>query len=565
MASASETFCGVCETQHVVRDADVWCPECDEGLCSSCVKHHRASRATRNHEVTSVDDYKQIPPKIASINQYCSDHESKYQHYCPQHEKLCCPLCITTNHKTCDLMAIEEIVKTSKTSVLFETMEQSLKDMKSNMTKIVKDKKQNLGKIQKQRQSFQTDIQQIREKINKHLNKLENEIQQDIQAAEQKVQSQIESFLSQVSDHGETLDELQKNISATKSFATDLQTFFGCKMFEAEIHKEEKFMQSLIEDVSLQQISLRCRIDDKISDILSMTKIGEISVTTNPPTITLTMDRDKQAQHIVPTTSKTINDINPTLLKKIEVLKGERRNVISGCTIMPSGKMVFVDNVYNRLLIYNENGLLDSEIPVSKQPVEVTCIDEKTVAVTHNAQPYHIEIVNIENKKITNKIKTSKPCYGITNNNGMLVYYEMGSGIQTEDVTDGSIVITVVKVKGDYYWNYVTTSRDKIYRTDQHTSTVTCYTVTGQKVWELKDESIFKGIRGITIDNDSNVYVTSKDNNNVVVLSSDGKVARQLLGKDDGVELPLGIHFDQRRNILLVTNLYEKAFLFKIS
>ncbi|CAG2201132.1 unnamed protein product [Mytilus edulis] len=227
--------------------------------------------------------------------------------------------------------------------------------------------------------------------------------------------------------------------------------------------------------------------------------------------------------------------------------------------------MVFVDNVYNRLLIYNENGLLDSEIPVSKQPVEVTCIDEKTVAVTHNGQPYHIEIVNIENKKITNKIKTSKPCYGITNNNGRLVYYEMGSGIQTVDVTDGSIVTTVVKVDGDHYWNYVTTSRDKIYRTDQHTSTVTCYKVTGQKVWELKDESIFTGIRGITIDNDSIVYVTSRDNNNVVVLSSDGKVARQLLGKDDGVELPVGIHFDQRRNILLVTNLYEKAFLFRLS
>ncbi|CAG2201133.1 unnamed protein product [Mytilus edulis] len=317
MASASETFCGVCETQHVVRDADVWCPECDEGLCSSCVKHHRASRATRNHEVTSVDDYKQIPPTIASINQYCSDHEKRYQLYCSQHEKLCCPLCIMTDHKTCDLMAIEEIVKTSKTSPMFDIIEQSLQDMKRNLGRIVEDRRQNLKKIQKQRQTFQTDIKEIREKINKHLDKLEQEIQQDIQAAEQKVQSQIERLLSKVSDHGESLDELQKNIFATKSFATDLQSFFGCKMFEAEIHKEEKFMQSLIEDVSLQQISLRCRIDDKISDILSMTKIGEISVTTNPPTITLTMDRDKQAQHIVPTTSKTINDINPTLLKKL--------------------------------------------------------------------------------------------------------------------------------------------------------------------------------------------------------------------------------------------------------
>ncbi|CAG2201128.1 unnamed protein product [Mytilus edulis] len=125
-----------------------------------------------------------------------------------------------------------------------------------------------------------------------------------------------------------------------------------------------------------------------------------------------------------------------------------------------------------------------NEIPVSQQPLEVTCIDEKTVAVTHNAQPHHIEIVNIENKKITNKIKTSKPCYGITINNGRLVYYEWGSGIQTVDVTDGSIVTTVVKIDGDDYWNYVTRSRDKMYLTNHHSSTVTCYTVTGQKVWK---------------------------------------------------------------------------------
>lgn len=88
---------------------------------------------------------------------------------------------------------------------------------------------------------------------------------------------------------------------------------------------------------------IHCRIIDNMYDILSMTKIGDVSVTTNTPNIALTMARDKQAQQIVPTISKTINDINLTLLNKIEIPKGERRNEISGCTIMPSGKMVFVD------------------------------------------------------------------------------------------------------------------------------------------------------------------------------------------------------------------------------
>ncbi|XP_052093900.1 uncharacterized protein LOC127729954 [Mytilus californianus] len=563
MASASGTFCGVCETQHVVREATFWCSECDEGLCSSCEKHHRASKASRNHEVISVNNYQKIPNTIANINQYCSDHEKKYQLYCSKHEKLCCPLCITRNHKTCDLMAIDDIVKTSKTSALFDIMEQSLKDMKSNMKKIVEDRKQNLEKIQQQRQRFQTDIKEIREKINKHLDKLEKKIQQDIQVATQKVQSQIEKLHSKISDNGKSLDELSKNIFATKSFATDLQTFFGGKMFEAEIQKEEKFMQSLIEDGSLQQINLQCKLDDKMSDILSMTKIGDISIITNSPTITLTIDRDKQAQHMVPTISKTMNDINPTLLKKFEIPKGEIGIGITGCTIMPSRKIVFVDRSNDRLVIHNENGLFDYEISVSRLPFDVACVEENVVAVTHNAEPYHIEIIDIRNKKILNKIKTNNQCYGITNNKGRLIYYEKRRGIQTAEAINESTVTTLVKFDDVFNYCYVTASNNKIYNSNYDSGTVTCYTITGQKVWEYKNESILKRIRGVTVDNDSNVYVASRNYNSVVGVSPDGKNARELL-KENWIDWSYGIHFDQGRNILLITNLDGIASLYNI-
>ncbi|CAC5373364.1 unnamed protein product [Mytilus coruscus] len=567
MSSASGTLCGVCETQDVVRNAIFWCPECDEGLCTSCEKHHRASKSSRNHEVTSVNNYQQIPSSIASIKQYCPDHEKKYQHYCSQHEKSCCPLCLTTNHRKCDFLAIDEIIKTSKTSALFDIMEQSILDMKSNIERIAKYRGQNLGEIQQQRQRFQTDIKEIRDKINKHLDKLEQEIQQNIKAAEQIAKSQIDRLISNISDHGKTIDDLQETLSATKNFATDLQTFLGGKMFEAEIQKEEKFMQSLIEGEDLQRINLQCKIADEMSHILSMTKIGEISVVTSPPTITMTMDKDNKAQQTVPKISKTINDINPTLLTRFEISKVSKREKglgITGCTFMPSRKMVFVDNDSNRLVIHSENGLFDCEIPVSHNPLDVTCIDENTVAVTHNSEPYHIEVIDMANKKVVKKIKTSNKCYGITNKEGRLIFYTFGRGIQTVDVTDESTVTTVVKVDYQNHCNYVTASKDKLYHTCPGSSTVTCYTVTGQMVWTYNDGFILNGIRGIIVDNDSYVYVVSYANYSIVVLSPDGKGARRLLGNEIGILYPYGIHFDKGRNILLVTNSCGIAFLFNI-
>lgn len=298
-----------------------------------------------------------------------------------------------------------------------------------------------------------------------------------------------------------------------------------------------------------------------------MTKIGDISVITKPPTITMMLDRGKQAQQMVQKIPKTINDINLSILNKFEISKGEkviniRYLSITGCTIMPSGKIVFVDKTNNRLLIHNEDGLFVCEIPLSRAPLDVTCIDENTIAVTHNIAPYHIEIINIVNKKVVNQIETSSQCYGITTERGRLIYYEAGSGIQTVDVNNKSTANTVVKDDYGELWNYVTTSEDKIYRTKN--ASVACYTVTGQTVWEYKDESILKSVSGVAVDKDSNVYVVSNANKSIVVLSPDGKEARRLLAKENGMQEAYSIYLDKGRNFLLVTSLRGTAILYNI-
>jgi hypothetical protein len=29
----ADILCGICESQHITKCADHWCPECEEGLC----------------------------------------------------------------------------------------------------------------------------------------------------------------------------------------------------------------------------------------------------------------------------------------------------------------------------------------------------------------------------------------------------------------------------------------------------------------------------------------------------------------------------------------------------
>ncbi|CAC5397633.1 unnamed protein product [Mytilus coruscus] len=337
MASSSKVLCGVCESQHTTTKADFWCPECDERLCSPCLKHHSASKGTRANGVISVDNYKQLPTLIANISQHCSHHGRKFQNYCLQHESLCCPLCIQSNHANCvGILSLENVIQTAKTSVLLESLDKNLKDIKMNIKMVLKDRKQNLTEIQKPKQKFHHEIKQVRNKLNEHLDTLEQQILQDLYAAEKKVKSQ----LGKLHENTDNVNSIVNIMSAIKDYASDLQSFLGIKMIETEVQKYEIFIQSLFDGGSLRKMDINCKIEDKITDVLTtVASLGTISIESSSPLVVMKTGNKIQAQirslqHVPPS---TINDMTMTLQSKFR----------------------------NRLLVLKEDGTLKSGIPLS--------------------------------------------------------------------------------------------------------------------------------------------------------------------------------------------------------
>ena len=128
-------------------------------------------------------------------------------------------------------------------------------------------------------------------------------------------------------------------------------------------------------------------------------------------------------------------------------------------------------------------------------------------------------------------------------------------------LSDGRVT-TLVKQSNLPDYSYITTCGDKIYLTNNNTRTVTCYTIKGGKLWEFKDVSVLNDPRGVTVDNNSNVYVASYTCNSVVVLEPGGRQGRQLISSEDGLNRPTGLYFDKSKNCLLVTNYRGPAFLY---
>ncbi|XP_071171076.1 uncharacterized protein [Mytilus edulis] len=366
-----------------------------------------------------------------------------------------------------------------QTSVLLKSLDENLKYIKINAEKVVKDRKQNLEEIQNQRQKICDEIKKVRNKINAHLDGLEQLIHQDLYSAEEKVKAQIEDLLRKLAEHTENIEILQTNMSAIKEYASDLQAFLGSKMIETEIKKHEILMQSLFEDGSSQKLSLNYNIEDKLSDVLStVTSFGSISVESSSPLVVLQTENDKQAQiitihHASPTTTN-INDINMTLKDKFGFTG------VRGCSFSSTGDIFLFGYKQQRLLNYISLS--------SSYPLDVTCIDDKTVAVTFQFSN-QIPIINILTKSIESTIKTTSYCFDICYRDGHLLYCNTGLGIQKVNLLD-NCSSTLVKDETLTNWSFITTSKDKIFYTNSLHHTVTCCSLTGEKMWEYKDQSV---------------------------------------------------------------------------
>ncbi|XP_071166120.1 protein wech-like [Mytilus edulis] len=568
MATSGDIVCGVCEVEHITKDAEYWCPECEQGLCSNCLRYHKALKSSRNHCIISIDNYKQLPPFIINIKQYCPDHDRKFTNYCPQHESLCCPLCIPANHKECHgISAVEEIIQSSKTSTLLQSMEQNLNDIKSNMNKIIENKKQNLASIKSHKQKFRDEIKQMREKINKHLDKLEQQILHDLSAQEENAKLQIESILTNVFENTERVDMLQNNITTVKQYASDLQTFLGTKTIQDEVQKQEKEMHSILDDRSVNEVVLKCNLDDKITEILcTISSFGKVYIELGQPLVVIKMDKGKQAQIVynLPAQPKTIDDITLVLQWKTNLKEKGRMTFIAGACINTSTGDIILTDYQDRLLILNQDGSIHKKIPLSFSfPADVTFIDDRTVAVSTH-ETYCIHIIDIRDNASKRIINTTNCCSGISYRHGFLLYAEHNKGICKVQLPNSGQTLLIPKMANNH-WDYLAMSDDKIYHTMYRENKVCCYTMSGEKIWEYNDKTILKNPIGVSFDKSSNIYVASNGNNTIIVISSEGNSARCILGKEDGIGRPFGMCIDIERNSLLVSSNDGTVVLYKLT
>ena len=566
--SSSPSFCGMCDNRHISKPSEVWCRECEEGLCTECIEYHSSGKLSRGHTTIPIAEYQNLPSYVLKIKEHCNEHHEKFNLYCKEHECPCCRICNVEDHKDCkEVTILENITKNVKTSTMFNETEHLIKEMFENIGKIRQNRETNSSSVKEQKRIIENEIHELRTKVNTHLDKLQENLMKELTEAEKQVTEETRELLASLGEKQTKLIEYQTNIVNIKKFASDLQTFIAVKQIEKDVETHDTCLQSLVNSDSLNQTKLTYKIDIGLKNITtSIQKFAEVVVVSKPCEMVFVRRKAKQAQMMVTELSPPMSVQNIQLKLKQEI--NTKGIAIRGCSFLPDGRMVFSCSSSNTVRFISKDGVELFQIGKDKTGSStydtVYIKDNNTIAVSSGYTDNRcIVIIDIESQKVMTTISMDTSICGMVVRGRTIYYCTRDKGLHMLNLSDKSVSdITKSKMSSI---SYVATYADKLYYTNCNTHTVTCCDLHGTTQWKFKDSRVLQGPAGISVDNDRNVYVVGYFSNNVVVISPDGQRHRQLLSPTDGLSAPNVLNYDQSTNRLLVVNQSSTAFLFDVT
>jgi hypothetical protein len=438
-------------------------------------------------------------------------------------------------------------------------LEQTLKELGSFAKRLTDDKEENIQQILKRKKDICEEIHKIRKSLNDHLDQLQETLIRSINVTVDDVTLQLCDVKNNLREIANKTSDITLEFNNIKEHASDLQTFLSLPHFISKANDEEKKVEKLGSEGKFNRktIIFTARTDD----IIKMKSIGDVGVDDIKSDVAYVKEKEKQAQIVGPLTGRTNDIINLKLLKEIYVKVGNPFNIITGCTILDNGKVLFSEynasNYTDRVTLNDSDGNFIRTVPALNRTREsfydITSIDTNTIAVSTDKC---ISIVNIDTYNILHTIKNDHKCYGITHCDDKLYYCSASEGIRRFGMMTSQLLVPTAGI-GEC--SYISCDGNKLFYTSD-AETVSCCDMNGKQIWRFKDISLLRSPRGLVVSNHGVVFVAGEKSDNIVAISPDGNSAKDVYQ----ISGPRAMCYDKNHNKILVCNTENKAFCFQI-
>ncbi|XP_063447217.1 uncharacterized protein LOC134726729 [Mytilus trossulus] len=556
MSSSKPILCGPCHKGEVTTKADIWCYNCDEGLCSTCLKHHKRSKGTCDHKTIDIKSYK---PSIQTIKTECDKHGQQLNLYCPSHLMPCCDECISTSHSKCTgIKSLAGVVDKTKIEKSKESVETDIHYILKVLETIINNKSKNIKTGENQCVSIKKSVKGIRQEINKHLDHLEKKLCQETDTTWNQEKSKATDFISEIEAKSKSLREMKEHLQTVITNTSKLQSFLGVHQIDQQVHQCHRYVEDLDDDVRTKEFDIKMKQNNEIEKILSklgsLKSLGEVTVRKTEVAMNIDTSVKKEAQVELQEQSN-INNMTMNIETKIEI---NMKKSISDMICLMDGRVIVVEQL-GKVSLLTFDGKLQKQLPIPDVAWSVTQINQNTIAITY---PYEaaIKIFNTEKEMVTKVITLDRACWGLSFSNNSLAVGLSTDKIRIIDLEGNTLKSIQVESESDL--EYLVYCNDRVIYSDYEGKAVYCYDGSGKQIWQYTQD--LSGPMGLCIDIYGNIIVADVGSYRIIVISKDGQNSTILISEKDGLEDPGCICFKHNESSGFICEHYNK-YLKKIN
>lgn len=570
MSVDSIIFCGSCENED--KKATKWCTKCEDGVCEDCEKVHHASRKMRAHKLISIQAYRKIEHVSKGLE--CEDHNKKFDWFCKAHDQALCGTCVLSHRKTClDVLPIQEAAKDVTISTTLDDLEETIAMAITNLDHYISDRDTAINSIEMEEENIKKLIDDTRSKINAHLDDLEERFLTELSTKFMKCRSEYSRVLKELTIIDNSLNHLKDQTTAMqmkqlklsqkgpsehtadhtphiKHVVSDVPFFLGTHQINKTAVEDIESMK--LEVRRMKTYSMEVKLNPFINDFCEkVDNLGIIRVKETTNNLDVREPMIDHA-HLHPVSSvRCVHDYQLQEKQRFHIKQAGKSTYISSCIILQNGRLLIADYDGNKQIMeYNEDGCHTRDIPVSGQPFVLTGIDSERIAVTFGKSKY-LEVLHIKYNIVEKKVNFGQNCWGVCHQNGKIYVVVEKRGVVVTDLS-GKILNTL-KLGVDHFSN-ITVFKDRVYYTDWFTNIIHCCDMKGDEIWTYQDKSIVNP-RGLSVDNNHNVFVVGLLSHGLSLIQNDGEVSRTLLTETDGLNAPHSVYYCRETHVLLLCNL----------
>ncbi|XP_060566621.1 uncharacterized protein LOC132725503 [Ruditapes philippinarum] len=410
--------CCLCDRKNIIKEADIYCVECQDYYCSPCTDLHKIFPLMSTHQFIDRSSFNTVSLQKSLPSfpvEKCEVHKTKLlDMYCADHDDVACATCIAIKHRTCQhIHSIPDEVDDLCKEIDADETNIELIRIKTKIEEAERAKKLLIEELNAQKAKATESIRQFRKEMEVILDTLEKATLKTLEEKYKNCKEKLENEIKNLHKH---IDELKlSSQKLTKSVGNKAQEFVAVQTSRKQIIEANEAEAESVTNSS--DIKVEFIADTTIKDALKDFKtIGLISVS-NTKNI-----RDKM---YVVKSKKQVN------IKHVN--DKEKCCVIDSC--FTDDGLLFLADYNNKALklIDLSSESIKDKLNLETSPRRICQISKNDFAVSLTNQT--IQFVTMDNKLITTKqLKLDHVCYGLAYKDNKLFVSDSAKALYIYDM-----------------------------------------------------------------------------------------------------------------------------------